>query len=71
MDLHLAIRYLIDEKKRVEKMIQLLESMMRDETASMPAVPRSRRGRKGMSAEERKQVSERMRKYWASRRAEK
>lgn len=70
MDLHDAIRYLLDEKKRVEKMIGMLEAMLGDTTASMPG-PRSRRGRKSMSVEERQQVSERMRKYWASRRSQK
>ena len=70
MDLYEAIRYLTGEKKRVERLIGILESMLSDTAGSMPA-PRSRRGRKSMSAEERQQVSERMRKYWASRRGAK
>ena len=41
---------------------------MRESRDIMPLNPRSRRGRKFMGADERKQVSERMKKYWAGRR---
>ena len=49
--------------KRVEEAITKLESM----DASTPI--RSRRGRKSMGAEERQEVSKRIRQYWATRHA--
>lgn len=38
-------------------------------TASPSAPARSRRGRKSMNDQERREVSERMRRYWAGRRS--
>ncbi len=68
MDLYKAIRALYDEKKRLDKLIESLEELhARDVRAERP-VARSRRGRKKMSAAERLEVSERMKKYWAARR---
>lgn len=63
MDLYRAIEELYEEKRRIEQAIAALE---RQEPA--PAKAAGRRGRKSMAAEERKQVSERMRRYWESRR---
>jgi hypothetical protein len=67
VDWYAAIRELHDEKKRLDRLIAALEAIengeSREGTASLP-----RRGRKTMSAEERKQVSERMKRYWAGRR---
>ena len=65
MDLFGAIRDLFEEKKRVERMIATLESKQRTQLG-LP--PRRRRGRISMNEEERKQVSERMRRYWEQRR---
>ncbi|HVX67711.1 MAG TPA: hypothetical protein VHA11_13955 [Bryobacteraceae bacterium] len=49
-------------------MIESLEHLQATGKALAHSAPRGRRGRKGMSADERQKVSERMKKYWASRR---
>jgi hypothetical protein len=69
MDLYKAIQELYEEKDRLERVIASLEELQR--TAAVVAPPRpaaGRRGRKSMSAAERREVSERMKNYWASRR---
>ena len=68
MDLFKAIRELHEERKRLDKLIAFLEKGLAEKTKKAPA---KRRGRKSMEAEERKLVSERMKKYWEARRAEK
>ena len=60
MDLHQIIRELQSEKRRIELAINTLEGG--DE------IPHHR-GRKFMAAAERQEVSERMKRYWAKRRA--
>jgi hypothetical protein len=67
MDLRQALEQLYAEKKRIENVIASLEALLRNGEEPGPVQP-SRRGRKSMSAEERRQVSERMKKYWADRR---
>lgn len=62
MDLHKAILELYEEKRRLDQLISSLEYQLQK------SVPRSRRGRKSMSKEERAQVSERMRRYWQNKR---
>lgn len=70
MDLYKAIRALYDEKKRLDKLIESLEELhARGSRAERPAA-HSRRGRKQMSAAERLEVSERMKRYWAARRGQ-
>jgi hypothetical protein len=64
MDFWEALAELHKERERLSVVIRNLESLMQGKEVG----PISRRGRKGMSAEERSQVSERMRKYWAERR---
>lgn len=75
MDLYKAIRELIEERKRVDKTIALLEEMLAKGNSAGPVKPArasgKRRGRKSMGPEERKQVAERMARYWAARRAAK
>jgi hypothetical protein len=66
MDLTEIIRNLYSEKTKVENSIAALEAL--DPTHKAGARSPSRRGRKSMGDEERQQVSERMKKYWASRR---
>lgn len=66
MDLYEAIRALHEEKKRIDRLIAVLEELERAGDRQ-PAVSRKRRGRKTMSAEERREVSERMKRYWAQR----
>jgi hypothetical protein len=53
-------------KQRLDRIIHELESLEGGAVALIH--PAKRRGRKSMSAEERHKVSERMMKYWASRR---
>ena len=60
-----AIRSLESEVQRIQEAIAMLRSI------EQPGLPlRARRGRKSMGAEERKQVSERMRRHWARLRKE-
>lgn len=66
MDLHKAIQELYEEKRRIEEIIERLEQLQAQRSAEGTA-PR-RRGRKSMSAEERAEVSRRMKQYWANRR---
>jgi len=65
MNLTEIIRSLYAEKARVEHSIAALESLDPSQAGSRPA---RRRGRKSMGEEERQQVSQRMKRYWASRR---
>lgn len=70
MDLHKIIVELDKERRRLETAISALESLEKapagvDEAPS----PHMHRGRRLMSPEERRIVSERMKKYWASRQA--
>jgi hypothetical protein len=72
MDLYKAIQDLYAEKEKLERVIASLEELQRT-AGSLPALPKpvKRRGRKSMNSSERQEVSERMRKYWASRRQSK
>src|ERR1035437_151266 len=69
MDLYKAIQDLYAEKEKLERIIASLEELQRT-TGPLPVLPKpaKRRGRKSMNPSERQEVSERMRKYWASRR---
>jgi hypothetical protein len=67
MDLSKTLAELYEEKIRLDKVIASLEQLA-EFPLSLP-VSSSRRGRKFMSPQERLQVSERMRKYWAERKA--
>jgi len=64
MDLNKTIEGLREQRDKIESVIKQLEAM-RD---GFPMKIRSTRGRKSMGTEERKEVSARMKKYWASRR---
>ena len=66
MDLTEIIRTLYVEKAKVEDSIAALEAL--GSTHSTGTQPLRRRGRKFMAAEERQQVSERMKRYWGNRR---
>ena len=72
MDLYKAIQDLYAEKEKLERVIASLEELQRA-GGSVPALPKParRRGRKSMNSSERQEVSERMRRYWASRREQK
>jgi hypothetical protein len=69
MDLYKAIQDLYAEKEKLERVIASLEELQRtaNPTAAAPSSAK-RRGRKSMNAKERKEVSERMKKYWDARR---
>lgn len=67
MDFYPAIRELHEEKKRLDRLIAALEAIENGENPEEMARA-SRRGRKAMSEDERKLVSERMKRYWAGRR---
>ncbi len=66
MDLYRIIHELHVEREKLDHAIAFLEELQRTESA---AAKEKRRGRKAMNASARKQVSERMKKYWAERRA--
>lgn len=69
MDLNKTIQDLYAEKEKLERVIASLEELQRAAEANTQAMGRSkRRGRKSMGSQERKEVSERMKKYWADRR---
>lgn len=69
MDLQPIIRILQLELERVEKAIAQLEQLQNASgNGSGDHRNKSKRGRKSMGSEERREVSERMKKYWASRR---
>jgi hypothetical protein len=69
MDLYRAIKDLYTRKEKLDRVIASLEELQRTATVAVQ-LPKgaTRRGRKSMSASERTEVSERMKKYWASRR---
>lgn len=63
MDIWKALNELHSERQRLSNVIATLEALQKGESLTP-----SRRGRKNMPQEERRVVSERMKKYWASRR---
>jgi hypothetical protein len=69
MDLYKAIQDLYAEKEKLERVIASLEELQRT-AGELPDIPKAikRRGRKSMNAQERQEVSERMKRYWESRR---
>jgi len=69
MDLSKTIQDLYAEKDKLERVIASLEELQRAADANSQVMGRSkRRGRKSMGSQERQEVSERMKKYWAGRR---
>jgi hypothetical protein len=65
MDLYKSIRELYEQKKRLDVVIASLEELEKSATEAP-----KRRGRKPMGPQARREVSERMRQYWARRRKE-
>jgi hypothetical protein len=68
MDFYGAIRELLEEKKRLDRLIAALEDMESGKLPEAGDTTPHKRGRKAMSVDERRIVSERMKRYWASRR---
>jgi hypothetical protein len=66
MDLEGIIRDLLNERNRVNRIIQALEQQELDDVRETRA--KSRRGRKSMDGPARREVSERMKLYWAKQR---
>ena len=66
MDLDIVIRELRLERERLNNTIQLLETLL--EVDAEPVSPKKRAGRKSMGPEERRLVSERLKRYWANHR---
>ena len=64
MDLDKLIRELHQELSRIDLVIESLEGMVRNGNLTVS----SHRGRKSMAEAERRIVSRRMKKYWATRR---
>ena len=62
------LKQLYDERSKLDRAIEQLEKL---ENASSEDGGPKRRGRKSMGPEERKAVSERIKKYWAAKRREK
>jgi hypothetical protein len=69
MDLYKIIRELVEERNRLQRIIESLEGMAPDGRSLVP-VGGKRRGRKSMDTAAREEVSQRMKRYWARRRAE-
>jgi|HubBroStandDraft_4_1064222.scaffolds.fasta_scaffold1129129_2 hypothetical protein len=67
MDLEETIRRLKNERELVKNAIAALEELLAGGFGDRPGMPKGR-GRKQMPPQERKEVSERMKKYWANRR---
>ena len=65
MDVEKTLRELHEEKRKLDLAIAALEARL----GSGSRTRGRRRGRKGMSAAERQEVSRRMSKYWEARRA--
>jgi hypothetical protein len=69
MDLYKTIRELHEEKARLDQVIVSLEELVRSGEPLREFRFEKRRGRKSMSPAERQAVSQRMKTYWARRRA--
>ena len=67
MDLYKLIGELVAERDRIARIIDSLEEAS---GATYTVAAKKRRGRKSMDAKARREVSERMRIYWAKRRGE-
>ena len=70
MDLYRIIRELVLERDRLQRIIDSLEEMKPDGKPARPEGGSKRRGRKFMDPAAREEVSARMKRYWAQRKAE-
>ena len=69
MDLYRIIFELVQERNRLQRIIESLERVGFEGEVRPPG-PGKRRGRKSMDEKAREEVSARMKRYWARRRAE-
>jgi hypothetical protein len=68
VNINRTIRELIEEKKRLDRVIGTLEEMQRTGPVEVTSLSQKKRGRKSMDGLARKEVSERMKRYWEARR---
>jgi hypothetical protein len=68
VNINKTIRELIEEKKRLDRVIGTLEEMQRTGPVEVTALSQKKRGRKSMDGQARQEVSERMKRYWEARR---
>jgi hypothetical protein len=68
LNINKTIRELVEEKKRLDRVIGTLEEMQRTGPVEVAALLQKKRGRKSMDGQARQQVSERMKRYWEARR---
>jgi hypothetical protein len=71
IDLRKILKDLYSQRERLEHVITSLEALQQGSAAGLHPEKKTNRGRKSMGSEERREVSERMRKYWAARRKKK
>ena len=71
MDLDKVIAKLQGERAKLDEIIASLEQLKRSGADVPKEVVKKRRGRKFMDEQDRKEVSERMKRYWAARRKKK
>ena len=71
IDLRKVLKDLYTQRERLEHVITSLEALQQDSAVGLPPQKKTNRGRKSMGADERREVSERMRKYWMARRKKK
>ena len=71
IDLRKILKDLYTQRERLEHVITSLEALQQGSAPGLPPQKKTNRGRKSMGAEERREVSERMRKYWSARRKKK
>ena len=68
MDLDSVLRFLHEEKQKLERVIASLEQLLAIQAiGSTTAATAKKRGRKSMSEEERRTVSARMKRFWTER----
>ena len=67
MDLQKALRELLLQKQRLDGAIAELEGLQKAHSGGGGSVKKGR-GRKSMSPQERQEVSERMKRFWAKKR---
>ena len=67
IDLRKVLKDLYTQREQMEHVITSLEALQQGSSAGLPLQKKTNRGRKSMSPEERREVSERMRKYWKAR----
>ena len=68
MDLDKVIAKLQGERAKLDEIITALEQLKLSGADIPKVIVKKRRGRKFMNEEDRREVSERMKRYWAARR---